>query len=348
MKRRLRDGLTSLAARTFPRSHRGDARVVRDCARDAVDARGPRALLREAIAIAGAGLRVRLAMDARDLRGAPWPPALAALTLPLAAALLCVWTFGFLPLYDHWPLGEGWALLLGGSLLALIGAAFAARWVTLVGAAAMFVAAGAPYVGYGTEKALSGTATFFPASGVDLGAASLLPALLLAVGALSLPRRPQRSLRTVLDRLLLGLLPTAVAFVHLLPREAPQPTTGFVYAIPERGRTVSEPEVVFGPPYEFPQLTESKPLLTALGIALLVAVVLSWRTSRTRPEVALATALVLVSVAWPLAWKMHGYAVWPQIIVPLGAAFALALRAAHAARRSSAGQSTAQERRLAG
>ncbi len=344
MKRRLRDRLTSLAARTFPRSHRGDARVVRDCARDAVDERGPRALARESLAIAGAGLRVRLAMDVRDVRGAPWRPALAALTLPLAAALLCVWTFGFLPLYDHWPLGEGWALLLGGSVLALIGAAFAARWVVLLGAAAMFVAAGAPYLGYGTEKALSGTATFFPASGVDLGAASLIPALLLAVGALSLPRRPQRSLRTVLDRLLLGLLPTAVALVHLLPREAPQPTTSFVYdELPERGSSLAKPEVVFGPPYEFPQLTASKPLLTALGIALLVAVVLSWRASRTRPEAALATALVLVSVAWPLAWTMHGYAVWPQIIVPLGAALALTLRAAHAARRSSGSPESSPE-----
>jgi cytochrome bd-type quinol oxidase subunit 2 len=105
--------------------------------------------------------------------------------------------------------------------------------------------------------------------------------------------------------------------------------------LPEPGNSLAGPEVVFGPPYEFPQLTASKPLLTALGIALLVAVVLSWRASRTRPEAALATALVLVSVAWPLAWTMHGYAVWPQIVVPLGAALALTLRAAYAARRSS-------------
>jgi hypothetical protein len=68
---------------------------------------------------------------------------------------------------------------------------------------------------------------------------------------------------------------------------------------------------------------------------LLVAVVFSWRAARTRPEAALATALVLVSVAWPLAWKMHGYAVWPHIVLPLGTALALTLRAAHGGGRSS-------------
>ena len=218
----------------------------------------------------------------------------------------------------------------------MIGAAFAARWVVVMGAAAVFVAAASPYVGYGTEHALSGTPTFFPASGVDLGAASLIPALLLGGAALSMPRRGKPTLRTAIDRLLLGVLPTAVALIHLLPREAPQRTISFLYnAPPERGRTLPEPEVEFGPPYPFPGLTESGPLLTGLGVALLVAVVLSWRTARTRPEAALATALVLVSVAWPLAWTLHDYAVWPHIMIPLGAAIALTLRAAHGAGRSS-------------
>jgi hypothetical protein len=335
--RRLTDALTALAARAFPPSRRADARVVRDCARDAIEGDGLRTIVRQSLSVAGAGLRVRLRADARDVRHAPWRPALATLTLPLAAALLCVWTFGFVPLYDHWPLGEGWVLLLGGSLVAVIGAAFAARWVILLGAAAVFVAAGAPYVGYGTERALNDTATFFYAQGVDLGAASLIPALLLAGAALSLPRRPERSLRTVVDRLILGLLPTAVALIHLLPREKPEPSIGFVYnSVPEQGRTlpVQPDRVVFGDPYPFPSLAESGPLITALGVALLVAVVFTWRAARQRPEVALATALVLVSVAWPLAWRLHGYAVWPHIVVPLGAALALTLRAAHAARRS--------------
>jgi hypothetical protein len=337
VKPRLRDGLTSLAARAFPPSRREDARVVRDCARDSVDGNGMRALLRETLSVAGAGLRVRLAVDARDVRHAPWRPALAALPLPLASAFLCVWTFGFVPRYDHWPLGEGWALLLAGSLVAVIGAAFAARWVIVAGAAAVFVAAGAPYVGYGTEVELPGTPTFFYAQGVDLGAASLIPALLLAGAALSLPGGRERSLRKGLDRLLLGLLPTAVALIHLLPREKPEPQIGFVYdSVPEQGRTLPmQPDrVVFGDPYPYPWVTESGPLITALGVALLVAVVFTWRAARTRPELALATALVLVSVAWPLSWRLHGYAVWPHIVVPLVAALALTLRAAHARPRS--------------
>ena len=331
-----RDLSTALAACSFPRARRGDAVAVRDGARDAIDAEGLRALPRECAGLVLAGLRARAGLARGELRSAPWRAALALLTLPLAAALLLVWTFGFVPRYDHWPLGEGWVLLLGGSLLAVIGAAFEARWVVVLGAAGVFVAAGSPYLGYGTEAALNDTPTFFAASGVDLGAASLIPALLLAGAGLSLPRRRKRSLRTGLDRLLLGLLPTAVALIHLLPREAPPPTTTFVYdELPERGRALPEPEVVFGPPYPFPELAASGPLLTALGVALLVAVVFSWRAARTRPEAALATALVLVSVAWPLAWRMHGYAVWPLILIPLGAALALTLRAAHGARRSS-------------
>jgi hypothetical protein len=335
---RLTNWVTGLAARAFPPSRREDARVVRDCARDAVEGDGLRTLVRQSLSVAGAGLRVRLRADARDVRHAPWRPALAALTLPLAAAFLCVWTFGFVPLYDHWPLGEGWVLLLGGSLVAVIGAALEARWVVVLGAGAVFVAAGAPYVGFGTERALNDTPTFFYAQGVDLGAASLIPALLLVGAALSLPRRPKRSFRTVLDRLLLGLLPTVVALIHLLPRPEPQATIGFAHMRPpERGRVVrlEDAEIVVGDPYPFPSLTESGPLLTALGVALLVAVVFTWRAARARPEAALATALVLMSVAWPLAWRLHGYAVWPHILVPLGAALALTLRGAHAGPRSS-------------
>jgi hypothetical protein len=321
-RRRVGDALTALAAQTFPPSRRADGRVVRDCARDAIDAEGLVAMGREPLSLAVAGLRVRLGTARADVLSAPWRAALATLPLPLAATLLCVWTFGFVPHYDHWPLGEGWVMLLGGSLLAVIGAAFRSRWVTAAGAAAVLVAAAAPYLGFGTERALSGTPSFFPGSGVDLGAASLLPTLLLIVAALSLPGRAERPVREVLDRLVLGLLPTAVALIHLLPREKPELQIGFGYT---RGR---EPRVFFGDPYPFPELTESRTLITAIGIALLVAVVWSWREARTRPEVALGTALVLLAVAWPLAWVLHGYAVWPHILVPLPVATALVLRAA--------------------
>jgi cytochrome bd-type quinol oxidase subunit 2 len=335
-RRRLTDAVTWLAAQTFPPSRRADGRVVRDCARDAIDAAGLRAMARETLSVAFAGLQVRYAVSPRDVRQAPWRPALAALTLPLAAAFLCVWTFGFVPRYDHWPLGEGWVMLLGGSLLAVVGAALEARWVIFVSALAVFAAAGAPYVGRGTEAALNDTASFFPASGVDLGAASLLPALLLAGSALALPRGPERTARRVGDRLVLGLLPTGLALFHLLPRPTPERTMIFTHeAPPEGSRTLTDPTVSSGPPYPFPELQESAALLGVLGIALVVAAVLSWRAAARRPEAALATALVLVSVAYPVAWKLHGWAVWPHIVVPLGAAIALTLRAAHAAQRSS-------------
>jgi hypothetical protein len=96
-----------------------------------------------------------------------------------------------------------------------------------------------------------------------------------------------------------------------------------------------DPQVTFGPPYPMPWLTESDTLITALGIALIVAVVLSWRAARDHPEAALGTALALAGVAYPVAWVLHGYAVWPHIVVPLGAALALMLRGAHAAVESS-------------
>ena len=335
-RRRLTDAVTALAAQTFPPSRRADGRVVRDCARDAIDASGLRTMARETVSVAFAGLRVRYGVSVRDVRQAPWRRALGVLPLPLAAALLCVWTFGFVPRYDHWPLGEGWVMLLGGSLLAVVGAALEARRLIFVSALAVLAAAGAPYVGRGTEAALNDTASFFPASGVDLGAASLLPALLLAGSALALPRRSQRSARRVADRLVLGLLPTGLALFHLLPRPTPEQTMIFTHEPPPEGsRTITDPTVSFGAPYPFPELQESGALLSVLGIALVVAAVLSWRAAARRPEAALATALVLVSVAHPVAWKLHGYAVWPHILVPLGAATALTLRAAHAAQRSS-------------
>ena len=51
--RRLSDALTSLAAQTFPPSRRAEGVVVRDCARDAIDADGMRAMARESLSLAG-------------------------------------------------------------------------------------------------------------------------------------------------------------------------------------------------------------------------------------------------------------------------------------------------------
>ena len=315
-RRRLTEFLTGVASLTFPRARRADGRVVRDCARDAVDASGLRALPRECLSLALAGLRRRPREAVLELRSAPWREALNVLTLPLAATLLVVWIFGFVPRYDHWPLGEGWAMLLGGSLLAIVGAALRHRWLTAVGAAAMLVAAAAPYLGYGTDVAIAHTPSFYRGWSVDIGAASLLPTLLLIVAALSLPPRPRPSARAVTGRLVVALVPTVIALVHLLPAPEPKPTRMLVYdAVPGAGRTVDVvgPTVVVGPPYPMPWIPSSRTLIAALGIALAVALVVTWRRIRTHPAHALATGLVLTSLAYPLVWVAIR---WEQIPTP--------------------------------
>jgi hypothetical protein len=135
---RVVDAITAVAARAYPRSRRADAQVVRDCAREAIAANGVPALMRESLSLLTAGLRTRAGLAGVELVHAPWRAALQALTLPLAAALLLTWTFGFVPRYDHWPLGEGWIVLLGGSLTAVVGAALRSRWLTAGGAAAVW------------------------------------------------------------------------------------------------------------------------------------------------------------------------------------------------------------------
>ena len=171
-----------------------------------------------------AGMRTRIGLAATEFRHAPWRDALSVLALPLAATLLLVWTFGFISRYDHWPLGEGWALLLGGSLLAVIGAALARRWLTVAGAIAVFVAAASPYVGFGTDVAIADTPSFFQGWSVDIGVASLLPTLLLVAAGLSLRRSPARPASAVHARLAAGLGPALLAAVYLFPGPAREPT----------------------------------------------------------------------------------------------------------------------------
>jgi hypothetical protein len=290
--------LTGLASLTFPRARKGDARVVRDCAREAADARGLRALPRECLSLATAGMRTRIGLAATEVRHAPWRDALAVLALPLAATLLLVWTFGFISRYDHWPLGEGWALLLGGSLVAVIGAALQRGRLTAAGALAVFVAAASPYVGFGTEVAIADTPSFFHGWSVDIGVASLLPTLLLVAAGLSLPRERQ-PLRAGPGRLAAGLAPAVIAAVYLFPGPSREPTIIWTYMSPGE-----KPVLSLGPAYPMPWIPESRPLLRILGLALAVAIVLTWRRARTHPAPALASGLVLLSVAYPLTWVL--------------------------------------------
>jgi hypothetical protein len=299
MTGRVVDAVTTVAARSYPKSGGTDRRVVRDCARDAIAANGVRALVRESIALVTAGLRARTGLASVELIHAPWRAALQVLTLPLAAAILLTWTYGFVPRYDHWPLGEGWMLLLGGSAAAVVGAALRHRWLTAGGATAVFVAAAAPYVGFGTEEALAGTPSFFRGWNLDFGASSLLPTLLLIVGGLSLPRGPRPPTREMAARLGAGLGPAAIAAPTLLQYATPTPTVGYLHRYPHL-----KPIVQLGPPYSMPWLPPSRGLTLILGVALAIALVVAWRAARAHPEWGLATGLVLVSVAFPLTWEL--------------------------------------------
>jgi hypothetical protein len=297
-RRRLSDVVTGLASLSFPRARSADGRVVRDCAREAVDAGGMRALPRECLSLAAAGLRTRVRLALSETWHAPWRDALAVLALPLAATLLLVWTFGFISRYDHWPLGEGWTLLLGGSLVAVVGAALERGRVVAAGAFAVFLVAASPYAGFGTGTDFSGTPSFFHGWSVDIGVASLLPTLLLVAAGLSLPRG-RRPLRAAHARLTAGLAPALIAAVYLFPGPSREPTITWTYFSPGE-----PPKLSLGSPYPMPWIPESRPLLRILGVALAVAVVLAWRTARTRPAWSLASGMVLASVAYPLVWVL--------------------------------------------
>jgi hypothetical protein len=297
-KRQLIDGLTDLAARSFPRARQSDARAVRDCAREAIDAGGLRVLPRECLSLVAAGLRVRARVAGRELWTAPWREALAVLTLPLAAALLVVWIFGFVPRYDHWPLGVGWGLLLGGSVGAAVGASFRSRWLTAAGALVLFGTAASPYIGLASPAALVHPSFFDGGAGaVDFGATSLVPALLLLAGALSLPRAPLRSGRRIAGRLVIALGPGIVALIALLPAPQPQPTYGMLYEGPG---TVGR--VTVGPPYPFPAVNYADTLVQVLGVVLAIALVVTWREARSKPANAVAAGLVLASISYAVAW----------------------------------------------
>jgi hypothetical protein len=53
-----------------------------------------------------------------------------------------------------------------------------------------------------------------------------------------------------------------------------------------------------------PWISPSRTLLAVPGIALAVAVLVTWRRARQQPVWALATGLVLASVAYPLVWAV--------------------------------------------
>jgi hypothetical protein len=184
----------------------------------------------------------------------------------------------------------------------VVGAAFASRWLTAAGALVLFVAAASPYVGLASPPALSHPSFFDGGAGaVDFGATSLVPALLLFAGALSLPRARLRPARLIAGRLALGLGPGIVALVVLLPAPTPEPTYG-AYVVPGPGKTVVPGPTFEGPPYPFPYLWHADTLVQVLGVVLAIALVVTWREARTKPANAVAGGLVLASISYAVAW----------------------------------------------
>ena len=160
----------------------------------------------------------------------------------------------------------------------------------------MLAAAVSPHFGMGTEAALADTPSVFE-DGVDIAAASFAPTALLIAAAFALPARPRQSVETSLSRLALALVPAALALVVLLPAPQPEPTQ----MLELRGPGLA-PRVSIGPPYPMPWIPESRQLLAGLGFALLAAVVITLARARRHPAAALATGMVLATVAYPLAW----------------------------------------------
>jgi hypothetical protein len=178
----------------------------------------------------------------------------------------------------------------------VVGAALERGRLAAAGALVVFAVAASPYLGFGTGTDFTGTRSFYHGWGVDIGVASLLPTLLLVAAGLSLPRGRQ-PLRDRRARLVAGFAPAMIAAVYLFPGPSREPTIIWTMYAPGE-----QPELSLGSAYPMPWVPESRPLLRILGFALLVAVVLSWRTAHTRPAWALASGMVLASVAYPLVW----------------------------------------------
>jgi hypothetical protein len=110
--------LLRAALRAYPRRRRErDGAILLDCADELRAAGSP--LIVEAAGLVRGGLAARASGFRSDLRAAPLGEALAILAVPLAIASLAFWIAGAMRL---WPIGLWWSLVLGGAVLALLGA----------------------------------------------------------------------------------------------------------------------------------------------------------------------------------------------------------------------------------
>lgn len=234
---------------------------------------------REAAGLIRGGLVERLRLRWRGLVRAPWRPALRRLALPLAAIHLAVWATGIAGVFDPLPLGKWWTLVLGGSVLALIGAALRWRAVAAVGALGVFAALAAQ--GSANYLSPTGGLTHFSSgigsTALDLDAAMFPAALVLVAASVALPARPELS-TAALVRLLSAALPAVGLWLVARPGEPGLPEPG----IPEPGG-----------------------LLVAALLAL-AAVAVAWCAYRRRrdPAAGVLGAAILAAAAPEAVWLL--------------------------------------------
>lgn len=204
-----------LCLRAYPRERRErDGEVLLSLAHELCG--GGSTSWREAAGLLRGGVTERARIRWRGLVRAPWRAALATLALPLAAVHLAVWVAGIARLYDPLPLGKWWTLVLGGSLLAVIGAALRRRAVATAGSLGVLVA----LAHYGLSTYIDGAGAQ-PAhfsselAGIpfELDSAMLPAALVLFLASLALPRRPVAPVRGLLT--LLGAALPAIGLLLL-------------------------------------------------------------------------------------------------------------------------------------
>lgn len=198
------DRVLRLCLRAYPpEGRKRDGEVLLSLARELSG--GGSSSWREAAGLLRAGMAQRARIRWRGLVRAPWTEALRSLALPLAAVHLAVWSAGIAghPL----PLGWWWTLVLGGSALALIGAALRWRAIATAGAVGVFVALA--HHGLGAYLEAVNFQTHYASSlggiALDLDSAMFPAGLVLVLASLALPSRPVVSIRALFTLVALAL-----------------------------------------------------------------------------------------------------------------------------------------------
>jgi hypothetical protein len=164
--------------------------------------------LREARGLLIGGLMARVSTFTHRVRSAPWRGGLQTLALPLAAVGLAIWTAGSQHIADNESHGW-WTLVLAGSAVALVGAATGSRILALPGA----LVALAPVLAHPDLVGSSVDTHYSSSTGhvsLDVAAAWIPGAILLAVCCAALPTRPKVTPAQAVARLALAAMPAAI------------------------------------------------------------------------------------------------------------------------------------------